>query len=146
MPCCVPTTDVKDIKFVINYDFPNNVEDYVHRIGRTARAGGTGTSYTFFTAKNASKARDLIQVLEEAKQDVPDRLKQMSYSSGELLLCAHCLRPRCCYCCFVARSHCMFSVLCGWMMRRLHSPGGPIGYLAVTTVSPGQKCPVQMLK
>ena len=31
--------DVKDIKFVINYDFPNNVEDYVHRIGRTGRAG-----------------------------------------------------------------------------------------------------------
>lgn len=76
-------SDVKDIKFVINYDFPNNTEDYVHRIGRTARAGGTGTSYTFFTSKNARQARDLIQVLEEAKQDVPDRLRQMSAMGGE---------------------------------------------------------------
>jgi len=41
--------DVKDIKYVINFDFPNNVEDYVHRIGRTGRAGATGTAYTFFT-------------------------------------------------------------------------------------------------
>jgi ATP-dependent RNA helicase DDX5/DBP2 len=31
--------DVKDIKFVVNYDFANNIEDYVHRIGRTGRAG-----------------------------------------------------------------------------------------------------------
>jgi superfamily II DNA/RNA helicase len=76
---------VKDIKFVINYDYPNNSEDYVHRIGRTARAGGTGTAFTFFTTKNASKARDLIAVLEEAKQEVPPRLRDMaasSYSGG----------------------------------------------------------------
>ena len=31
--------DVKDIRVVVNYDFPNNIEDYVHRIGRTGRAG-----------------------------------------------------------------------------------------------------------
>ena len=57
----------------------------MHRIGRTARAGGTGTAYTFFTTKNASKARDLISVLEEAKQEVPPRLRDMaasSYSGG----------------------------------------------------------------
>lgn len=35
--------------YVINYDFPNNCEDYIHRIGRTGRAGRTGTSYTYFT-------------------------------------------------------------------------------------------------
>ena len=39
--------DVKDVKFVINYDFPNNVEDYVHRIGRTGRGGLRGTALTF---------------------------------------------------------------------------------------------------
>ncbi|KAJ2760084.1 ATP-dependent RNA helicase dbp2, partial [Coemansia nantahalensis] len=38
--------DIKDVKFVINYDFPNNVEDYVHRIGRTGRAGASGTAIT----------------------------------------------------------------------------------------------------
>ena len=45
--------DVKDIKYVINYDFPNNCEDYIHRIGRTGRGGATGTSYTYFTTDNS---------------------------------------------------------------------------------------------
>jgi ATP-dependent RNA helicase DDX5/DBP2 len=40
--------DVKDIKYVINYDFPGSIEDYIHRVGRTGRAGATGSSYTFF--------------------------------------------------------------------------------------------------
>jgi hypothetical protein len=54
--------DVDDIKYVINYDYPNNSEDYIHRIGRTGRRGRTGTAYTFFTRKNGYKAKDLISV------------------------------------------------------------------------------------
>lgn len=42
--------DVPNVTAVVNYDFPNGVEDYVHRIGRTGRAGATGESYTFFTS------------------------------------------------------------------------------------------------
>lgn len=49
-------TDVEDVKFVINYDYPNNSEDYVHRIGRTGRSQNTGTAYTLFTPNNSSKA------------------------------------------------------------------------------------------
>ncbi|KAE8700688.1 hypothetical protein F3Y22_tig00110556pilonHSYRG00578 [Hibiscus syriacus] len=45
--------DVKDVRYVINYDFPGSLEDYVHCIGRTGRAGAKGTAYTFFTAANA---------------------------------------------------------------------------------------------
>ena len=41
--------DVKDITHVFNYDYPNNSEDYIHRIGRTARAGRMGTAITLFT-------------------------------------------------------------------------------------------------
>jgi ATP-dependent RNA helicase DDX5/DBP2 len=41
--------DVRDITHVLNYDYPNNTEDYVHRIGRTGRAGAKGTAITFFT-------------------------------------------------------------------------------------------------
>ncbi|PYH87917.1 hypothetical protein BO71DRAFT_156278 [Aspergillus ellipticus CBS 707.79] len=41
--------DVRDITHVINYDYPNNSEDYVHRIGRTGRAGAKGTAITLFT-------------------------------------------------------------------------------------------------
>uniref|UniRef100_A0A0D3EKP1 RNA helicase n=1 Tax=Oryza barthii TaxID=65489 RepID=A0A0D3EKP1_9ORYZ len=62
--------DVKDVKYVINYDFPGSLEDYVHRIGRTGRAGAKGTAYTFFTAANARFAKDLINILEEAGQKV----------------------------------------------------------------------------
>ncbi|KAI1695420.1 DEAD/DEAH box helicase domain-containing protein [Ditylenchus destructor] len=74
--------DITDIKFVINYDYPKNSEDYVHRIGRTARRDQSGVSYTFFNPENASKARDLIKVLEEAKQNVPQDLANLVNSSG----------------------------------------------------------------
>lgn len=60
--------DVDDVKFVVNYDYPNSSEEYIHRIGRTARNNRTGTAYTLFTIQNASKANDLISVLKEANQ------------------------------------------------------------------------------
>jgi superfamily II DNA/RNA helicase len=44
-----PFQDVRDITHVLNYDYPNNSEDYVHRIGRTGRAGRKGTAITLFT-------------------------------------------------------------------------------------------------
>jgi len=74
--------DVKDVGFVINYDFPNNCEDYIHRIGRTGRAGMKGTSYTYFTTENAKSARDLIAILKEAKADVPPALEEMAMFGG----------------------------------------------------------------
>lgn len=61
-------TDVEDVKFVINFDYPNNSEEYIHRIGRTGRSNNTGTAYTLFTIQNASKASDLVNVLSEANQ------------------------------------------------------------------------------
>ena len=70
-----------DVKFVINFDYPNNSEDYVHRIGRTGRANAVGTAYTFFTLNNARQAGDLIKVLREAKQHVNPRLQELAYSS-----------------------------------------------------------------
>lgn len=69
--------DVEDIKFVINFDYPNNSEDYVHRIGRTGRASKQGTAYTLFTIKNAPKARDLVSVLTEAKQEISPKLYEL---------------------------------------------------------------------
>ncbi|XP_072127936.1 probable ATP-dependent RNA helicase DDX17 isoform X1 [Mobula birostris] len=69
--------DVEDIKFVINYDYPNSSEDYVHRIGRTARSTNKGTAYTFFTPGNVKQARELIKVLEEASQAINPKLLQL---------------------------------------------------------------------
>jgi ATP-dependent RNA helicase DDX5/DBP2 len=55
--------DVRDINYVINYDMPKVIEDYVHRIGRTGRAGAVGTSITFFCQDEDGRlARDLIGV------------------------------------------------------------------------------------
>ncbi|OMJ15653.1 ATP-dependent RNA helicase dbp2 [Smittium culicis] len=70
--------DIKDVNFVINYDFPTNIEDYVHRIGRTGRAGASGTSITFFTPANFNKSRQLVKILREAKQEIPEQLLDAS--------------------------------------------------------------------
>ncbi|KAJ1610799.1 putative RNA-dependent helicase p68 [Cryptosporidium canis] len=66
--------DIKDINFVVNFDFPNQIEDYIHRIGRTGRAGALGISLSFFTPDKGRLASDLIRVLKEAKQKVPPEL------------------------------------------------------------------------
>jgi len=74
--------DVKDIVAVINYDMPNNIEDYVHRIGRTGRAGADGTAYSFFTQDKGKLAKELIEILKEAQQAVPEQLYAMARFGG----------------------------------------------------------------
>lgn len=72
--------DVEDVKHVINYDYPNSSEDYIHRIGRTGRCEQAGTAYTFFTPSNARQARELISVLQEAGQVAPNELLELAKS------------------------------------------------------------------
>lgn len=74
--------DIKDIRVVINYDFPTGIEDYVHRIGRTGRAGATGVAYTFFSDQDWKYAADLIRVLEGANQHVPPEVRQLAMHGG----------------------------------------------------------------
>lgn len=74
--------DVDGIKYVINFDFPQSSEDYIHRIGRTGRKHTTGTSYAFFTRKNAKCARALIEILREANQNVNPELEYIARESG----------------------------------------------------------------
>ena len=70
--------DIPGVAFVLVYDFPLQVEDYVHRIGRTGRAGAKGNAHCFFTQDNAPAARELVQILEGAEQDVPEVLRDMA--------------------------------------------------------------------
>lgn len=70
--------DVEDVKYVLNYDYPNSSEDYVHRIGRTGRCQQAGTAYAFFTSNNQRQAKDLISVLEEAGQIVNANLQELA--------------------------------------------------------------------
>lgn len=70
---------------VVNFDFPTGVEDYVHRIGRTGRAGATGIAYTFFSDQDSKHASDLIKVLEGASQNIPQQLRDMASRGGGMM-------------------------------------------------------------
>uniref|UniRef100_A0A1D2AAX4 RNA helicase n=1 Tax=Auxenochlorella protothecoides TaxID=3075 RepID=A0A1D2AAX4_AUXPR len=73
--------DIPDVEVVINYSFPLTTEDYVHRIGRTGRAGKKGLAHTMFVGANDKpRAGELINVLNEAKQEVPASLFQFGTS------------------------------------------------------------------
>lgn len=60
--------DVRNITHVFNYDYPNNSEDYVHRIGRTGRAGANGTAITLFTTDSTYTLLAYIQLRLQTPQ------------------------------------------------------------------------------
>lgn len=70
--------DIHDISLVINYDFPLNIEEYVHRVGRTGRAGKMGSAITLFSKHDKFNASPLISVLEKSKQPIPPELYEMT--------------------------------------------------------------------
>mmetsp|Transcript_15288 Transcript_15288/g.32861 ORF Transcript_15288/g.32861 Transcript_15288/m.32861 type:complete len:92 (+) Transcript_15288:152-427(+) len=67
---------------VVNFDFPQGVEDYIHRIGRTGRAGAKGSATTFFTHNNSKHAKELLKILQDASQPVSDEFRRLAESSG----------------------------------------------------------------
>ncbi|CAN6247185.1 unnamed protein product [Urochloa humidicola] len=71
--------DFPDIQHVINYDMPAEIENYVHRIGRTGRCGKTGIATTFIN-KNQTETTllDLKHLLKEAKQRIPPVLAELN--------------------------------------------------------------------
>ena len=74
--------DIPGVAAVLVYDFPLQVEDYVHRIGRTGRAGKEGKAFTFFTKDNRGAANELIDILQGAGQAVPLALQAMQRKGG----------------------------------------------------------------
>lgn len=63
--------DIPNVTHVINFDLPTDIDQYVHQIGRTGRAGNLGIATSLFTeSKNRNIARPLLQVLQEANQEV----------------------------------------------------------------------------
>ncbi|KAI1263099.1 P-loop containing nucleoside triphosphate hydrolase protein [Xylariaceae sp. FL1019] len=69
--------DVKQLKLVVNFDAPNHLEDYVHRAGRTGRAGNKGTAVTFITSNQENCAPGISKALEQSGQPVPEQLEEM---------------------------------------------------------------------
>merc|ERR1711935_157207 len=71
--------DIDDIKMVVNFDFPNDMESYVHRIGRTGRAGKKGLAVSFFVSeKNGRLAKSLVDILNRTSQNVPSDLQALA--------------------------------------------------------------------
>ena len=73
--------DIPNVTHVINYDLPSDVDDYVHRIGRTGRAGNVGHATAFFNRGNKNIVRDLLELLKEANQEVPSWLEAVARES-----------------------------------------------------------------
>ncbi|XP_069035181.1 DEAD-box helicase 3 X-linked a isoform X9 [Lepisosteus oculatus] len=71
--------DISNVKHVINFDLPSDIEEYVHRIGRTGRVGNLGLATSFFNEKNSNITKDLLDILVEAKQEVPSWLESLAY-------------------------------------------------------------------
>ena len=82
--------DIKDVPAVFNFDVPFNAEDYIHRIGRTGRAGASGLAVTFVSRSDARLVADLEKLLKakleleaiEFEEDVPDIRKQGRINNG----------------------------------------------------------------
>lgn len=67
--------DIKNVSHVINYDLPKGIDEYVHRIGRTGRVGNRGRATSFFDPEEDAPLRgDLVRILKQANQSVPDWL------------------------------------------------------------------------
>ncbi|CAB3410583.1 unnamed protein product [Caenorhabditis bovis] len=70
--------DIPNVRHVINYDLPGDSDEYVHRIGRTGRCGNVGCATSFFNDKNRGIGRDLMSLVEESNQEVPDWLRRVA--------------------------------------------------------------------
>lgn len=75
--------DVKQLKLVVNYDAPNHLEDYVHRAGRTGRAGNKGTAVTFITEDQEQYSVGIAKALEQSGNEVPEQIEAMRKSFRE---------------------------------------------------------------
>lgn len=69
--------DFPNVSYIFNYDTPKNVDDYVHRIGRTGRCGNTGKSYSFINENSRPIINDLYSLLKKQRIEIPDFIERM---------------------------------------------------------------------
>lgn len=73
--------DIPNVTQVINFDLPSNIDDYVHRIGRTGRVGNVGNALSLMNDKNRNLAKELVELLTENEQELPQWLERMGMGS-----------------------------------------------------------------
>lgn len=74
--------DIPKVQYVINYDMPSNIQSYVHRIGRTGRAGNLGRAVSFVNENNANVAQELCRILEDSGSAPPGWLRELRGRRG----------------------------------------------------------------
>jgi ATP-dependent RNA helicase DDX3X len=68
--------DIPNVSYVINFDFPGNMQDYTHRIGRTGRIGNNGCAISLVTEKSRGMFKEIYSVLCENNQEIPEWLER----------------------------------------------------------------------
>ncbi|XP_013855252.1 putative ATP-dependent RNA helicase DDX4 [Austrofundulus limnaeus] len=86
--------DIPDVQHVVNFDLPKDIDEYVHRIGRTGRCGNTGRAVSFFDADvDGQLARSLVTILSKAQQEVPSWLEECVFSGSSSSSYNPCRKP-----------------------------------------------------
>lgn len=75
--------DIRRLPYVVSYDFPSNLETYIHRVGRTGRLSANGHSFSFFTRNLAKLAGPLMTLLQEHGQTIDPNLQQLAVAWSE---------------------------------------------------------------
>lgn len=71
--------DIENVSYVINFDIPDDIDEYVHRIGRTGRCGNTGRAISFFDKRGDDEqriARSLVKVLSDVSSELIKKQKR----------------------------------------------------------------------
>lgn len=76
--------DVEGVRMVVNYDCPKTIENYVHRAGRTGRAGNKGTAVTFITSGDEGLFYDLVTYLKANGQSIPRELEEHPAAAAKI--------------------------------------------------------------
>jgi len=77
---CSRGLDFPSVSYVFNFELPTNIEDYVHRIGRTGRVGNQGVAISFINEGNRPIIRDLYNLMKKLNQEIPDWFENMFYN------------------------------------------------------------------
>ena len=74
--------DIPNLKYVINYDMPLTIQEYVHRIGRTGRAGTQGYAFSLIGREDSQIYIPLMRLLEESGAEIPEAVKNNALGTG----------------------------------------------------------------
>ena len=76
--------DIPNVAYVIIFDLPTNIDSYVHRIGRTGRIGNTGMAISLIDERPNAVHKELLELLEECKQEVPDWFRKLASGNQDM--------------------------------------------------------------